>query len=138
MTFSQIRALNLREQVADQIRSAIIEGRLRPEDHITEVMLSEQLGVSRTPVREALILLEREELVVSIPNRGFFVRSFDERVVSELFSMRTILENFAADLLVDRLTPEDDSRLTQLIEQQAFYLVQDDFKQVRRADMAFH
>jgi DNA-binding GntR family transcriptional regulator len=138
IVFSQIRALNLREQVAEQVRTAIIEGRLKPNDHITEATLTEQLGVSRTPVREALILLEREELVVSIPNRGFFVRAFDEQGISALFSMRITLENFAAELVIDKLTPEDFVQLTLLIERQAFFIEQDDFKRVRSADMAFH
>jgi DNA-binding GntR family transcriptional regulator len=138
MVFSQIRALNLREQVAEQVRTAIIEGRLKPNDHITEATLTEQLGVSRTPVREALILLEREELVVSIPNRGFFVRAFEEEDISALFSMRITLENFAAELVINRLIPEDFAQLAFLIERQAFFIAQDDFKQVRSADMAFH
>jgi DNA-binding GntR family transcriptional regulator len=91
--FSQIRAVSLREQVAEQIRIAIIEGRLKPNDHIVESQLTEQLGVSRTPVREALILLESESLVVSIPNRGCFVRAFSTDDVRALFSMRIVLEN---------------------------------------------
>jgi len=64
-TFSQVRASNLREQVVEQVRAAIIQGHLKPGDHIIEASLTKQLGVSRTPVREALILLEREGLVVA-------------------------------------------------------------------------
>ena len=138
VVFSQIRAVSLREQVAEQIRTAIIEGRLSPNDHIVEASLTEQLGVSRTPVREALILLEREALVVSLPNRGCFVRAFNAEDVQALFSMRVTLENFAAELIIDRLTSADYERLDHLIEQQQFYIQQADFKQVRSTDMAFH
>src|SRR5688572_3458655 len=98
MTFSQIRAMNLREQVVEQIRTAIIEGRLKPNDHIVESSLTQMLGISRTPVREALILLEQDGLVVSYPNRGSYVRNFTSQDVDEVFSMRTMLENFAGEL----------------------------------------
>lgn len=136
--FSQIRAVSLREQVAEQIRTAIIEGRLKPNDHIVEVSLTQQLGVSRTPVREALILLEREALVVSIPHRGCFVRAFNVQDVDAVFSMRTTLENFAAELSVPRLNHSDYEELRYLIERQKLYIDQKDFKQVRSTDMAFH
>ncbi|MBE2269951.1 MAG: GntR family transcriptional regulator [Anaerolinea sp.] len=136
--FSQIRAVSLREQVAEQIRTAIIEGRLRPNDHIVEAALTEQLGVSRTPVREALILLEREALVVSQPNRGCYVRAFNIDDVRAIFSMRVMLENFAAELIIDQLNVDDYYRLNQLIDQQQFHIQQADFKQVRSTDMAFH
>ena len=114
--FSHIRPINLREQVAEQIRTAIIEGRLKPNDHVVEGALTEQFGVSRTPVREALILLEREALIVSVPNRGCFVRAFNEDDVSALFTMRTSLENFAAELIIGKLTDDDLSYLRRLIE----------------------
>lgn len=136
--FSQIRAVSLREQVAEQIRTAIIEGRLKPNDHIVETAITEQLGVSRTPVREALILLEHEALIVSIPHRGSFVRAFNVEDVSALFSMRTTLENFAAELIIDKLNTDDYEALEKLIERQKFYIEQRDFKQVRSTDMSFH
>lgn len=136
--FSQIRLLSLREQVAEQIRTAIIEGRLKPNDHIVEAALTQQLGVSRTPVREALILLEREALIVSHPNRGAFVRAFQEEDVAALFSMRTTLENFAAECVIDRFTGEDFDALDRSIEEQERYSVQREFKRVRSTDMAFH
>jgi DNA-binding GntR family transcriptional regulator len=135
---SQIRPINLREQVAEEIRTAIIEGRLKPNDHVTESVLTQQLGVSRTPVREALIILEQESLIVSVPNRGSFVRAFNEDDVEALFSMRTTLENFAAELIIDRLTDADHAHLQDLIDQQQAQITAGDDKQVRSTDMAFH
>lgn len=136
--FSQIRPISLREQVAEQIRTAIIEGRLRPGDHIVEAALTEQLGVSRTPVREALILLEREGLVVSAPNRGSFVRSFTEEDIDTIFSMRTTLENFAGELIIDRLTQDDYDYMRDSIALQYAAISERNFKNVRSIDMAFH
>ncbi|MCS6835416.1 MAG: GntR family transcriptional regulator [Anaerolineae bacterium] len=138
MSFSQIQASNLRDQVADQIRSAIIEGRLRPNDHIVEAELTAQLGVSRTPVREALILLEQDGLVVSYPYRGSFVRNFTPQDVKDIFSMRTVLENFAAELIIDRLTNEEYNHLDQLIEAQRQAIAIGDLRQIRSIDMNFH
>src|SRR5215213_1124036 len=136
--FSHIRPVNLRERVADQIRTAIIEGRLKPNDHVVEAVLTQQLGVSRTPVREALILLEREALIVSVPNRGCFVRAFNEEDVTALFTMRTTLENFAGELVLERLSDEDFTHLENLIDVQKHAIEQQDFKKVRSTDMSFH
>lgn len=136
--FSQIRPVSLREQVVERVRTAIIEGRLKPNDHITEVTLTKQLGVSRTPVREALILLEREGLVISSPNRGCFVRVFTEQDINHIFSMRTTLENFASEIVIDRISDVDIDHLRQLIEIQRIGIAEADFKRVRSVDMSFH
>jgi DNA-binding GntR family transcriptional regulator len=139
MTFlSQIQPISLREQVVQQIRTSIIEGRIHPNDHITEAVLTKQLGVSRTPVREALILLEQEGLVVSAAYRGCFVRAFTERDISEIFSMRTTLENMAGQIILHILNEDDFAHLTSSIANQRAAIQKGDFKQVRAIDMAFH
>jgi DNA-binding GntR family transcriptional regulator len=135
---SQIQPISLREQVVEQVRTAIIEGRLKPKDHITEAILTEQLGVSRTPVREALILLEREGLVVFAPNRGSFVRAFNQRDIDEIFALRTMLENFAAETIIDNLGESDWAQWEDMIEQQQRAIQRGDFKNVRSIDMQFH
>lgn len=137
-SFAQIKAVSLRERVVDQIRMSIIEGRLKPGDHIVEVALTQQLGVSRTPVREALILLEREGLVVSEPHKGSFVKVFSADDVEKIFSMRTALENFAAERALPALSDTDFSRLDGLIIQQEKAIREGTFGQVRAKDMAFH
>lgn len=138
MTFSQINPVSLRDQVVEQVRRAIIEGRLKPEDHITEAALTRELGVSRTPVREALILLESEGLVTYMPNRGAFVRSFDAATIEEIFSIRNNLENFTAELIINRLTGQDFTRLETLINAQQVALDRQDWRSVRSLDMEFH
>ncbi len=138
MTLPFIHPVSLREQAVEQIRIAIIEGRLKPNDHITENTLTSQLGVSRTPVREALILLEREGLVVAAPNRGCFVRAFTVKDVQEIFTLRTMLENFAGMLAMPVLSAKDYGHLRNSIRQQQYALTRQDFKSVRTIDMAFH
>jgi DNA-binding GntR family transcriptional regulator len=136
--FSEIRPVTLREQIVDQVRAAIIEGRMKPADHVTEITLTKYLGVSRTPVREALILLEREGLLDFVPNRGYFVRVFTERDIREIFSLRTALENLAAELCITHLQPEHYAHLEQLIRDQTDAIEQGVMKDVRRIDVAFH
>ena len=135
---SPVRAISLREQVVEQIRIAIIEGQLKPGDRITEKALTDQLNVSRTPIREALILLEREGLIVSVPYHGNFVRNFTVDDVSAIFSMRTTLENFAAQLNYEKFDDDDHTHLQDLIDTQRAYISRGDFKQVRSTDVAFH
>lgn len=138
--FSQIHPTNLRDQVIEQVRNAIIEGRLRSRDHIIEKQLTDQLGVSRTPVREALILLEREGLITSIPNRGFFVRVFSEEDVDHIFTMRAMLENFAGKITLesDTTIEIDLDYLNNSIDSLQKHIAEDNFVDVRRTDMDFH
>lgn len=138
MAFSQIQPTNLRNQVIDQIRTAIIEGRLKPNDHIVESVLTQQLGVSRTPVREALLLLEQDGLVVSYPHRGSFVRNFTPQDVDDIFSMRTMLENMAGELTMQQMTDADYEHLEMLVTQQRTAIAHRNFHQVRSIDMSFH
>lgn len=138
MTFSHINPVSLRDQVVEQVRKAIIEGRLLPEDRITEAALTRELGVSRTPVREALILLQGEGLIAYVPNRGAFVRPFDAERVEHIFSARCNLENFTAELIIDRLTAADFTRLEGLIERQRVAMTEQDWQAARSRDVDFH
>lgn len=133
-----IHSSSLSEQVVKRVRAAIIEGYLKPGDRITEAMLTEMLGISRTPIREALILLAREGLLVTEANKATFVRVFNSKDVTEIFTFRTTLENFAGELLISSLNAEDIQHLHSSIEQQQTALQAGEFKTVRSIDMAFH
>jgi DNA-binding GntR family transcriptional regulator len=100
--------------------------------------LTEELGDSRTPVREGLIVLESEGLIVSAPNRGNVVRIFAEQDVTEIFSMQTTLEDFAGQLVMGRLEAADFASLSESIDAQKKAIQSGNFKIVRRIDMAFH
>ncbi len=114
-----VKAITLRDLVYDQIRQAILERRLKPGDHMREQELTKMLSVSRTPLREALGLLERDGLVVNYPNRGWFVTKFSSAEISEIFVLRSGLESMAADLMIDRLNEEDLAELEAMIEAQS-------------------
>ena len=87
---------NATEVTVELIREAVFQGRLQPGDRLKEEELASELGISRTPVREALLVLQAEGLIVSTPNRGAMVRSYSETELLDLYELRALLEGFAA------------------------------------------
>jgi DNA-binding GntR family transcriptional regulator len=95
---SRITLRTAREQACDLLREMILSGELPPETHLEEVKLSERIGVSRTPVREALVALEQEGLVQSRPHRGYVTADVSEALVRESFPVLAALEGLAMRL----------------------------------------
>ena len=87
---------NLDQKAYQILKSMIIERQLLPGDKIPQEKLAEDLGISRTPLINALKFLEHEKLVQSIPRRGFFVRLFDKTEMISIFELREVLEGLAA------------------------------------------
>ena len=87
--------LPLRDVVFNTLRQAILKGELKPGERLLEIALAERLGVSRTPVREAMRKLEQEGLVVMIPRRGAQVASITEKDLNDVLEVRITLENMA-------------------------------------------
>ena len=87
--------LPLRDVVFNTLRQAILKGELKPGERLLEIALAERLGVSRTPVREAMRKLEQEGLVVMIPRRGAQVASITEKDLNDVLEVRIALENVA-------------------------------------------
>jgi DNA-binding GntR family transcriptional regulator len=107
----------LTDEVVNTLRKAIVAGAFAPGDHVAETKLAEQLGVSRVPVREAMMTLEREG-VLEFDDRGAaHVRHFTATDYEEVFSMRLALEPMAARLACRRLQPADVAALTDNIKQ---------------------
>ena len=96
------RRRGLADEVADRLRDAIFDGAYAPGSSLREVELAEVLGVSRGPVREALLKLEREGLVRGEWHRGTTVTSLSEVDIAELDSLRAALERLAVELVIDR------------------------------------
>jgi DNA-binding GntR family transcriptional regulator len=101
------RDLRVTDQVYERLRELIIGGRLAPHDRLHQARLAQALGVSRTPVREALLRLEQEGLVYSLPGRGLFVKGVSAKEVADLYEVRMILEPQAARLGCTRATERD-------------------------------
>ena len=112
----QASSLPRSERAYQQLRAAIQAGQLSPGTRLREVELAESLGLSRTPVREALSRLESEGLVVNEPNRGMMVTQLDASMVSELYVMREVLEGTAAALAARHATDVEISLLRDIVE----------------------
>ena len=104
------------EEAYLQIRRSILEGGLRPGQRIVEQQLAEALSVSRTPVREALVKLERENLVARI-GRGMAVRTYSSDEVRDIYDLRAHLESYAARIACERITDAELAALERVQEE---------------------
>jgi DNA-binding GntR family transcriptional regulator len=121
------------------IRAAIIDGRLAAGQPLREVDLAKQLGTSRTPIREALLLLENEGLVEAVPNRGAVVRSYTPDELEELYSLRAVLEGFGARLAAERITEPDLAKLEESCARYAELLTADErVAELAEENFVFH
>ncbi len=103
--------LPLREVVFRALRDAIVHGEFEPGERLLEVTLANKLGVSRTPVREAIRMLELEGLVVVVPRRGVEVAKITEKDLCDALEIRMALEELAVGLACDRITEEGREKL---------------------------
>lgn len=103
-----------RTTVLDRLRHLILVGEYGPEERLVEERVAERLGVSRTPVRQALTMLEAEGLVEIAPNRGATVCSFSIEEVWEIYDLRAVLEGHAARRSAERIAPNELDRLREL------------------------
>jgi DNA-binding GntR family transcriptional regulator len=99
--------VSLEKLAYDAIKSAILGFKLKPGDALVESDLAQQLGISKTPVRDALLRLEKEGLVVKIPYKGSYVSEITKQTVIELFQIRAVMEGLAAGLAAPFLTDAD-------------------------------
>jgi DNA-binding GntR family transcriptional regulator len=110
-----VPAPTLREKIADSIREAITEGSLLPGQRLVERELCEMTGASRSSIREALTQLLSEELVVSVPNRGFVVAVLSLPEAQSLYEVRAELESLAARQFAERASDDDVRRLSAVV-----------------------
>jgi DNA-binding GntR family transcriptional regulator len=104
---SQLIQVPLHEQVCTAIRNAIIEGKFRPGEIIPQEELAAELGISRTPVREAIRLLEQQGLVVVRPKNGTYIAKLNREEERDGLRTRAVLEELAVEQALERLTPDD-------------------------------
>ena len=106
----------LRERARAGIREAIASGELKPGDQVVEAAMAAKIGVSRSPVREALRQLEQQGLVESVPNKGTFVAALGPEDVEEIVLLRGALEGLAARLAADRMGRRDVRTLEEIVQ----------------------
>lgn len=129
---------SLTTQVFTNLENAILSGAFTPGDSLTELGLSAQLGVSRTPVREALRQLELEGLVKSVPNKGTVVVGVSEKDISDIYAIRRYIEGLAARWAAEQITNEELHSLRDVVELQEYYLQRGDTLQLWNLDSRFH
>ncbi len=128
----------LREVVYETLRDAIRSGSLPPGERLMEIQLAEELGVSRTPVREAIRKLELERFVVMLPRRGTYVANLSLKDINEVFEIRAALDGLAAGLAAERITEEELEQMERLLVEIADHIEQRDNQKIVETDEAFH
>lgn len=129
---------SLRRHVFQKIQDDILEGRYQQGEELRELALSKELGVSRTPVREALRQLELEGLVSIIPNKGAYVTSITEKDVEDIYTIRSLLEGLCARWATEHITEEQINRMEEIVLLSEFHLSKKKEEQVVELDGNFH
>ena len=136
MTMDEL--LPLRDVVFNTLRKAILTGELKPGERLLEIHLANRLGVSRTPIREAIRKLELEGLVNMIPRRGAEVAQITEKSLREVLEVRRALDALCAELACDRITAEEEEMLKQACDEFERATETKDATTIAAADVALH
>ena len=130
--------LPLRDVVFNTLREAILRGELKPGERLMEIQLANKLGVSRTPIREAIRKLELEGLVLMIPRKGAEVAQITEKSLRDVLEVRRALENLAVQLACLRMSPQTLADLKAAARAFEEILGGEDVTAAAEADVAFH
>ena len=133
------KILSVKDQIAEQLRSDIIAGDLAPNSKLNEKELAERFGLSRGPIRDVILQLTKEGLLISKNNCGASVNSvLDPKLQKLMIKLRREIEVFAMEQLKDKLTEKDFQELESILDdlQQAFEA--GDFTEVTKIDISFH
>lgn len=128
----------LRELVLEAIREAIMNGSLQPRERLMEIQLAEELGVSRTPVREALRKLELEGFIVMVPRKGAYVSDLSMKDIADVFEIRAALEGLAGGLAAERITEEELEAMERMLVEKGEAINKNDIDKLVEVDTKFH
>lgn len=131
------RTISLAEQVFDRLETDILSGKYQHGEMLTELGLVGDLGVSRTPIREALRRLEQEHIIEMTP-RGILVLGVSQKDLSDILEIRIRIEGLAARMAAERITEEEIEQLRETIELQEFYVPKRDAARINGMDSKFH
>lgn len=128
----------LREVIFNTLREAIIVGELKPGERLMEVQLAEKMGVSRTPVREAIRKLELEGLVEMLPRKGAHVADLSVKDIMDVLELRSTLDGLASSLSASRITEEEVRELKHVQSQFVGYVEKENLQGSVKKDVEFH
>ncbi|MBR6744904.1 MAG: GntR family transcriptional regulator [Clostridia bacterium] len=129
---------SLEARVYNEIREAILSEEFKKGEWLTEHMLTQKLGVSRTPVRSALQRLAEDGLVSMTPNRGAAVIGITREDLVDIYHIRMRLEGLASAMAAEKITDEQKRKLAETVELSEFYIQKQDTERIKELDTAFH
>lgn len=129
---------SLRGRVFHRLREDILSGKYKEGDELKEVAIGEELGVSRTPVREAFRQLELEGLIQIIPNKGAYVTGITEKDVKDIYMIRSLLEGLCARWACEHITEEQMEEMEENIYLSKFHAQKGHLEQLAELDNRFH
>ena len=129
---------SLRGRVYNRLREDILSGKLKENEELREISIGEELGVSRTPVREAFRQLELEGLITIIPNKGAFVTGITGKDVKDIYMIRSHLEGLCARLACDHITDEQLEEMEENVYLASFHASKGHMEQMTELDSRFH
>jgi DNA-binding GntR family transcriptional regulator len=132
------KKISLQEFAYNECKALIESGELSPGNLYSEVAMSKQLGISRTPLRTALQNLEKDGLIIRLPQRGFYVYQFTKKDIEELFAIRKALEGYAVETIATESLEIDISQLNKHLEGQERAIDSDNFSAFIKEDRMFH
>ena len=130
--------LPLRDVVFNTLRQAILTGELKPGERLMEIHLANKLGVSRTPIREAIRKLELEGLVNIIPNKGAYVTGISDKDVHDIYMIRSMLEGLCVRWATEHITQEQLEELDEIILLSEYHMDKGHSDQLTELDGRFH
>lgn len=129
---------SLRGRVFHKLREDILSGKYKEHEELKEVAIGEELGVSRTPVREAFRQLELEGLIQIVPNKGAYVTGITAKDVKDIYMIRSSLEGMCAKLATENITPEQLEELEENVYLASFHASKGHMEQMAELDNRFH
>jgi len=138
LTLNMDAYLPLRDVVFHTLREAILKGELKPGERLMELQLAAKLGVSRTPIREAIRMLEQEGLAITVPRRGAEVARMTEKDMQDVLQVREALDELAASIACELITDEEMEQLEQAAKDFEEATDTKDVKRIADTDMVFH
>ena len=131
------KTVSLAEQVFDRLENDILTGKYQRGEVLTELKLVSDLGVSRTPVREALHRLEQEH-VIEITSKGILILGVTEQDLKDIFAIRLRIEGLASYCATESMTAEQLAELKETLELQEFYVAKQDPERIKTMYSKFH
>lgn len=136
--YAPVGQLKLSDQVYERLKNAISCGELQPGERLGEQEIARRMSISQAPVREALLRLTRERVVLQIPRKGSFVAEISEQEARDAYQVRIPLERLAARLACAQTSPEFISALETNLDHMRAAAAADDLRAMIEADMSFH